>query len=82
LHASIPALAHWRLSTLPRYLQSEDVERVIASCDPTTPVGARDRAAQDSGTSIEPHFRPQSGSSVGSDQRLHPPDGRRSCWRR
>jgi integrase/recombinase XerD len=44
LDASIPALAHWRLSTLPRYLQSEDVERVIASCDPTTPVGARDRA--------------------------------------
>ena len=34
LDAAIPALAHWRLSTLPRYLQSEEVERVIASCDP------------------------------------------------
>ncbi|MBC7924450.1 MAG: tyrosine-type recombinase/integrase [Bryobacteraceae bacterium] len=44
LDAAIPALAHWRLSTLPRYLQPEDVERVIASCDPTTPVGTRDRA--------------------------------------
>ena len=44
LDASIPALAHWRLSTLPRYLQSEDVERVISSCDNTTPMGARDRA--------------------------------------
>jgi integrase/recombinase XerD len=44
LDAAIPALAHWRLSTLPRYLQSEDVERVIASCDSTTPIGTRDRA--------------------------------------
>ena len=44
LDAAIPALAHWRLSTLPRYLQSEDVERVIASCDLTTSIGTRDRA--------------------------------------
>ena len=44
LDAAIPAVAPWRLSTLPRYLQSEDVERVIASCDPTTPIGTRDRA--------------------------------------
>jgi integrase/recombinase XerD len=44
LDASIPTLAHWRLSSLPRYLQSEDVERVIASCNCATPVGRRDRA--------------------------------------
>lgn len=44
LDASIPALAHWRLSSLPRYLQPEEVERVITSCDSTTPAGARDRA--------------------------------------
>jgi len=44
LDASIPAFAHWRLSALPRYLQPEDVERVIASCDPCTPMGARNRA--------------------------------------
>jgi site-specific recombinase XerD len=44
LDASIPAFAHWRLSALPRYLQPEDVERVIASCDPGTPMGARNRA--------------------------------------
>lgn len=44
LDAAIPVLAHWRLSSLPRYLQSEEVERVIASCDPTSPVGRRDRA--------------------------------------
>jgi integrase/recombinase XerD len=44
LEASVPVLAHWRLSSLPRYLQSEEVERVIASCDPVKPAGKRDRA--------------------------------------
>lgn len=44
LDASIPTLAHWRLSSLPRYLQPDEVERVIASCDPNTKVGKRDRA--------------------------------------
>jgi site-specific recombinase XerD len=44
LDAAIPVVAHWRLSSLPRYLQSEEVERVIASCDTGTPVGRRDRA--------------------------------------
>jgi integrase/recombinase XerD len=44
LEGSVPVLAHWRLSSLPRYLQSEEVERVIASCDPATPAGKRDRA--------------------------------------
>jgi site-specific recombinase XerD len=44
LDAAIPVVAHWRLSSLPRYLQAEEVERVIASCDLTSPVGKRDRA--------------------------------------
>ena len=44
LEGSIPVLAHWRLSSLPRYLQSEEVERVIASCDPVAAAGKRDRA--------------------------------------
>jgi len=44
LDAAIPVLAHWRLTALPRYLEAEDVERVIASCDPASPVGRRDRA--------------------------------------
>ncbi|MDO8941929.1 MAG: site-specific integrase [Desulfobacterales bacterium] len=44
LDAAIPAVAHWRLSALPRYLQTEEVDRVIASCDPTLAVGRRDRA--------------------------------------
>ncbi|HXX65047.1 MAG TPA: tyrosine-type recombinase/integrase [Bacteroidota bacterium] len=44
LEAAIPVLAHWRLSSLPRYLPQEDVERVIDSCDRSTPVGRRDYA--------------------------------------
>ncbi len=44
LDAAIPSVAHWHLSSLPRYLQPEEVERVIDSCDPNTPVGSRDRA--------------------------------------
>jgi site-specific recombinase XerD len=44
LDAAVPAVAHWRLSSLPRYLQAEEVERVIASCDLKSAVGKRDRA--------------------------------------
>jgi site-specific recombinase XerD len=44
LDACIPSLAHWRLSSLPRYLQPEEVERVIASCSATSAAGIRDRA--------------------------------------
>jgi site-specific recombinase XerD len=44
LEGAIPVLAHWRLSSLPRYLPAEEVERVIASCDRTSPIGTRDRA--------------------------------------
>jgi site-specific recombinase XerD len=40
----VPVLAHWRLSSLPRYLQPEEVERIISYCDPHSPVGRRDRA--------------------------------------
>jgi site-specific recombinase XerD len=44
LDGCIPTLAHWRLSSLPGYLQPEDVKRIIESCDVATPVGLRDRA--------------------------------------
>lgn len=44
LDGAIPVLAHWRLSSLPRYLSADDVERVIASCDIASAVGQRDRA--------------------------------------
>jgi site-specific recombinase XerD len=44
LDEAIPRLAHWRLSDLPRYLESEDIEEIISCCDTSTPVGRRDRA--------------------------------------
>jgi site-specific recombinase XerD len=44
LLGAIPVLAHWRLSSLPRYLPSEDVECLIDSCEPSSPVGKRNRA--------------------------------------
>jgi site-specific recombinase XerD len=44
LLGAIPTLAHWRLTSLPRCLPPEDVERLIASCDQSSPVGKRDRA--------------------------------------
>src|ERR1044071_5638399 len=44
LEAAIPLIPHWQLSSLPRYLQSEEVERIVTSCDPATAVGKRDRA--------------------------------------
>jgi site-specific recombinase XerD len=44
LDAALPAVAYWRLSSLPRYLQPEEVERVIASCNRGAPTGKRDRA--------------------------------------
>jgi site-specific recombinase XerD len=44
LLGAIPVLAHWRLSSLPRYVPPEAVERVIDSCDESSPVGKRDRA--------------------------------------
>lgn len=44
LDGAVPSVACWRLTTLPRYLASSDVKRVIAGCPPTA-VGRRDRAA-------------------------------------
>ena len=44
LYAAIPVLAHWRLSSLPKYLQQGEVERIISSCDLNSPIGRRDRA--------------------------------------
>ena len=44
LDRAVPAIPQWRLSALPRYLPSADVERLIASCDLTKPHGIRDKA--------------------------------------
>lgn len=43
LIAAVPTVPQWRLSTLPRYIPAEDVERTIASCG-DSPAEVRDRA--------------------------------------
>ena len=40
----VPTIREWKLSALPRYLEADDVERVIASCDRNHPKGVRDLA--------------------------------------
>jgi integrase/recombinase XerD len=44
LDQAIPTIAQWRLSSLPRYLPPETIERIIAACDTSTPLGIRDKA--------------------------------------
>lgn len=44
LHCAIPTVAQWSLSSMPRYITSEDIKRVIDSCDTDTKKGLRDRA--------------------------------------
>lgn len=44
LEAAIPAVAHWRLSALPRCLSDQQLGQVLASFDVSTPCGYRDRA--------------------------------------
>ena len=44
LEGAIPKVASWPLRTLPRWLPAEDIERVIAACEPSTALGARDRS--------------------------------------
>jgi len=44
LAPSIPTVADWRLSTLPRYITGEEVIRVLGSCDRHTATGRRDYA--------------------------------------
>ena len=41
---AVPTIANWKASYLPRSLPADEVERVIASCDPRRPTGRRDRA--------------------------------------
>lgn len=44
LDRAVPTAKNWRLASLPRYLEPDAVERLIASCDHETPGGRRDRA--------------------------------------
>jgi site-specific recombinase XerD len=42
LAAAVPTVADWRLARVPKYLQPEQVERLLESCDQGTVVGQRD----------------------------------------
>jgi site-specific recombinase XerD len=44
LEHAIPRMAGWGQAALPRYLPPEAVAQVLAACDPSTPLGARDHA--------------------------------------
>jgi site-specific recombinase XerD len=44
LLAAVPTVAHWRLSSLPRFITPGEVQQVVQSCDLGKSVGVRDRA--------------------------------------
>lgn len=44
LDGAIPAVAGWRLASLPRCLSVEEVSRILQACDTETMVGARDHS--------------------------------------
>lgn len=44
LAAAVPCVAHWRLASLPKGLDPEQVEAVLRACDRTTAIGRRDYA--------------------------------------
>jgi integrase/recombinase XerD len=44
LEAAVPAVAHWRLSMLPRCLSDQQLGKVLTSLDTSTPCGHRNRA--------------------------------------
>jgi integrase/recombinase XerD len=44
LAASVPAVADWRQSQLPKHIAYEEVEQLLSSCDRSTAIGKRDYA--------------------------------------
>jgi site-specific recombinase XerD len=44
LAASVPSVANWRLSDLPKFLEPEQVERLLKACNRATSEGRRDYA--------------------------------------
>lgn len=44
LGLAVPAVAHWRLASLPRHLSTDELTRVLAACDGDQPARIRDRA--------------------------------------
>ncbi len=44
LRASVPAVANWSMASLPSALSSDELQRLLASCERETPVGRRNWA--------------------------------------
>ena len=44
LAKTVPAVANWRLSGLPKFLNPDEVERLLQGCDQSSPAGQRDYA--------------------------------------
>jgi site-specific recombinase XerD len=44
LASAVPTVAHWRRADVPRTISQEQVEMLLAACDPATTAGRRDRA--------------------------------------
>jgi site-specific recombinase XerD len=44
LDAAVPAIAGWRLASLPHCLSVDEVEQLVSACDLTLTIGLRDRA--------------------------------------
>jgi site-specific recombinase XerD len=44
LAEAVPAVADWRLSTIPKYLSAEEIEGLLGACDQSTSTGRRDYA--------------------------------------
>ena len=44
LSGCVPAVPNWSLSTLPRFISTKDVERILKCCDRKSPVGRRNYA--------------------------------------
>jgi site-specific recombinase XerD len=40
--AALPMIAYWRLSNIPKFLEPEEVERILDNCDRSTITGQRD----------------------------------------
>jgi site-specific recombinase XerC len=44
LAEAVPSVADWRLSTVPKYLSIEEIDRLLDACDQSTSTGRRDYA--------------------------------------
>ena len=44
LAGCVPSIKQWKLANLPTYLSAEQVQKVLDSCDRTSPIGRRDYA--------------------------------------